>query len=78
MAAQQPTARILGVVTDPSGSFIAGAKITVTNGATAQTRFAQSGPSGEYSLQQLAIGEYTMMVEAPGFSSSPIAASCFR
>ena len=69
MAAQQPTARILGIVTDPSGSFIAGARITVKNAATAQTRLAQSGANGEYSMQQLAIGEYTMVVEAPGFST---------
>ncbi len=69
LAAQQPTARVSGVVTDPTGSFIAGAKITVTNGATSQSKSVQSGASGEYLLQQLPIGEYTMMVEAAGFSS---------
>lgn len=69
LAAQQPTARILGIVTDPSGAFVAGARITVTNGATAQVHSAQSGPNGEYSIAQLAIGEYTMIVEAQGFSS---------
>ena len=34
-----------------------------------QIRSVRSGANGDYSLQQLAIGEYTMGVDSPGFSS---------
>jgi hypothetical protein len=67
--AQQSTARLLGVVTDPSGANIASARIALTNIATAQSWSAQTGTDGEYSVARLPIGEYTMLVEASGFAS---------
>ncbi|HXJ44195.1 MAG TPA: carboxypeptidase-like regulatory domain-containing protein, partial [Bryobacteraceae bacterium] len=66
---QQSTARLLGVVTDPSGANIAAARIGVTNVATSQSWNVQTGEDGEYSVARLPIGEYTMLVEASGFAS---------
>ena len=70
--AQQSTARLLGVVADPSGANIAGATITVTNLATAQTWNARTTAEGEYSISRLPIGEYTLLVEAAGFPSKSL------
>jgi hypothetical protein len=64
---QQATARLLGNVLDPSSAAIGGATVTVTNVATSQQRSVQTSGSGEYSISLLPIGEYTMLVEAPGF-----------
>ena len=64
---QQASARLLGTVLDPSSATIAGATVTVTSIATSQQRSAQTTPSGEYSIPFLPIGEYTMLVQAPGF-----------
>ena len=64
---QQANARLLGTVLDPSSATIAGATVTVTSVATSQQRSALTTPSGEYSIPFLPIGEYTMLVQAPGF-----------
>src|SRR5206468_1109157 len=64
---QQSTARLLGNVLDPSSAAIAGANVTVTNVGTSQQKSVQTTASGEYSISLLPIGEYTMLVEAPGF-----------
>src|SRR4051812_12564317 len=64
---QQATARILGTVFDPSSATISGAAVTVTSVATSQQRSALTSSSGEYSIPFLPIGEYTVMVQAPGF-----------
>src|SRR5216684_3020228 len=64
---QQSTARFLGNVLDPSSATIAGATVTVTNVATSQQRSVQTSASGEYSIPLLPIGEYTMLIAAPGF-----------
>src|SRR5947207_14755314 len=63
----QATARMLGNVLDPSSAAIAGANVTVTNVGTSQQKSVQTTASGEYSISLLPIGEYTMLVEAPGF-----------
>src|SRR5689334_11708272 len=69
LCGQQATARLLGVVLDPSSAAIGGASVTVTNATTAQQRSVRTSVSGEYSIPLLPIGEYTMLVEAAGFPS---------
>jgi Carboxypeptidase regulatory-like domain len=64
---QQATARIMGTVSDPSSATIGGAAVTVTSVATSQQRSALTSSSGEYSIPFLPIGEYTVLVQAPGF-----------
>ena len=60
-------ATIVGTVTDPSGSVIANAKITVTNLETSLTRSITTNDSGQYVLPDLHIGHYDVKAEASGF-----------
>ena len=65
--AQTLTGTISGVVTDASGGVVPHAEVKATNEATGQTWTAASSSSGEFQLQNLPAGSYTMEVSAPGF-----------
>ena len=67
--AQLDRGSISGVVTDPSGSAIAGAKVTVTNTAMGTQNSTATTDAGAYTVPQLAAGEYSITVVAPGFST---------
>src|SRR5690349_9620925 len=67
--AQQPTASLTGVVTDPNGAVIAGAKVTAVNTATNVTRNTVSNDDGLYVLSNLLVGKYKVKVEAHGFET---------
>ena len=60
------TARIKGVVTDPTGAVIPNATITATNVATGVVTTTVSSSSGDYRFQALTIGTYSVTVTAPG------------
>ena len=59
---------IRGTVTDPSGSIIAGAKVTAKNIGTGLAREATTGADGGYVLAELPAGEYTVTAESAGLS----------
>src|SRR5262249_25950590 len=59
----------VGTVTDPSGSAIPNAKITVTSVETSAARTIATGESGQYVLPDLKIGHYDVKVEAAGFKT---------
>ncbi|MCU1261029.1 MAG: TonB-dependent receptor plug [Bryobacterales bacterium] len=63
----QSTSAIQGAVTDASGSAVAGAKVTVTETATALIREVNTGPDGLYSVQSLRPTTYKVSVTATGF-----------
>ena len=65
--AQDATGRIIGNVTDPSGSAIPGAQVTVINTATKITQTTTADASGFYQILSLPIGEYEVTVESQGF-----------
>jgi Carboxypeptidase regulatory-like domain/TonB-dependent Receptor Plug Domain len=65
----QTTGSFSGVVTDPSGAFVQGAKVTATNQATAAIRSAETNASGFYSLTNLVPGTYNIRVEKEGFQT---------
>ena len=71
-SAQQSTARMLGTVSDPSGAKIASGHIAITNIATSRVWSVQTSADGDYSVSPLPIGEYTLVVEAPGFASKSL------
>jgi hypothetical protein len=56
-----------GQVADPSGAVIPQAAITVTSSAGVSQK-GTSDPTGQYNVPGLPAGEYTVTVEAPGFS----------
>ncbi|HEX6773200.1 MAG TPA: TonB-dependent receptor, partial [Acidobacteriaceae bacterium] len=68
--AQVNTASLSGLVTDPSGAIVPNATVTVTNQATGYTRTVTTDAAGNYSLQNLPIGQYTARVQGPGFSTT--------
>ena len=61
-----PVASITGVVEDPAGAVIQGAKVTLLSADVPLGR-TESGRSGEFRLRANA-GTYTVLVEAPGFA----------
>ena len=67
LAHAQTTTTLLGTVTDKTGGVVPGAEVTATNTGTNQTRTAQTSPQGEYRIDFLPIGEYTVEVSASGF-----------
>jgi len=68
--AQSFRGSIRGTVTDPSGSVIAGAKVSARNIDTGMQREATTGRDGAYVLAELPAGEYTVMAESAGLSPS--------
>lgn len=66
----QTYGEITGLVTDPTGAVIPGARVTVTNVATKQTRTVQTSDAGVYHVPFLVPGTYDIRVEADGFRSA--------
>src|SRR5471032_2056605 len=67
LAAQDATGRIVGVVTDPAGSVVPKAKVTVTSVGTGVSSDTLAGEDGSYQVLLLPIGSYRVSAEAPGF-----------
>ena len=65
----QTAGEISGVVTDSSGSVIAGATVSVTNPETNFTRTGNSNASGNYTFPSLPPGLYNVRAERQGFQS---------
>ena len=64
------TGAILGTVTDSTGAVLAGAKVTITNVATAAKFETVSNSAGEYYAPALNPGLYKVSAEAKGFGRS--------
>lgn len=65
------TGAITGVVQDPTGSVLAGAKVKVVSEATGQTvRQLTADSSGGFTATLLPVGNYTIEVSAPGFATT--------
>jgi hypothetical protein len=65
--AQTQTGALRGQVADPTGAVIPQASVTVTS-AAGVSRTGTSDPSGQYTIPGLAPGQYTVTVQATGFS----------
>ena len=65
--AQSNLASVSGVVSDPSGSSMAGATVVIRNIQTDVASTATTNSSGYYDVENLPIGRYTITVEHPGF-----------
>src|SRR6266542_1176805 len=72
LPAQESTARLLGTITDPTGAVVPGAHVVARNVATGLEHKTVSNESGGYVIPMLAIGQYTLTVDAAGFRSSTI------
>ncbi|MGH9595381.1 MAG: carboxypeptidase regulatory-like domain-containing protein, partial [Edaphobacter sp.] len=67
--AQSANTSLHGVVKDPTGALVPGAKITLVNNATGQSFSAVANSGGEYQLIQIHPAKYTITVTATGFGA---------
>jgi Carboxypeptidase regulatory-like domain/TonB-dependent Receptor Plug Domain len=65
--AQLVTGSISGNVVDASGGTVGGAKVTIINERTGETRAAQTNEVGAFNFPALQPGAYTIKVERQGF-----------
>ena len=68
-APQGNTGRILGVVTDQSGGFVANAKVTITDVARGVSQNLNTDSDGAYAAINLLPGTYTVRAEYKGFKT---------
>ena len=68
--AQTITGSVNGIVTDPTGAVIPNAKVTATNVDTGVTTATTTNNDGVYNIRFLQIGNYKVVIEAPGFAES--------
>src|SRR6266436_9019696 len=66
---QANTGAIEGVVTDPSGSAVPNAEVTLTNLGTNFTRVLQTDQEGRFRGLLLPLGPYKVTVKAPNFGT---------
>lgn len=62
------TATLRGHIADPTGAFIPGAKITITNALGVTVKTATSDAAGAYSVTGLAPGSYIVQTSVDGFA----------
>src|SRR5436305_8639435 len=67
--AQVDTGSITGVVSDPSGAVVSGAKVTLTNVGTGTALTTTTGSDGSYKLSPVRISTYKLDVAAQGFKT---------
>ena len=63
------TGSVVGIVSDPSGAVVAGARVTVTNLSTGQRISLTTNNAGAFNSGALVPGNYAAKVTAKGFSS---------
>ncbi len=76
--AQVSTSRLTGTIQDASGAAVPGAKVSVRNDATGETRATTLSDSGVYTFDALPTGVYTVDVEAAGFKKATLKANEVR
>lgn len=65
--AQQTTGSIVGTVKDQAGAVVNAATVKATNVDTGFSRSAPTNGYGEYRIDYLPVGKYTVELEASGF-----------
>src|SRR5258707_2291300 len=66
---QTSTANLTGLISDPAGVAIPGAKVKLENVATREKREAMSGNEGRFTFSQILPGVYDLQAEATGVKS---------
>ena len=70
--AQLATGDIIGTVSDQTGAVLPGARVTATDLATKESRSFTSNAVGEFTINLLKPGHYSLKVEQTGFSSDSV------
>jgi len=66
---QSITGTLVGTVTDQQGAVVPSAEVKATNVDTGITHVATSNAQGDYRIEYLKVGNYTVEVKAKGFKS---------
>lgn len=66
--AQFTTARLSGMVSDPSEAVVVGATVTVQDLGTGYTQTTKSGSAGQYLFPSLPVGTYQITVSMTGYT----------
>ena len=69
---QSGQADVQGIVTDPTGSVVAGATVALTNTDSGNKRVVTTASDGRYSFPTIAPGTYSITVNAPSFSTESV------
>ncbi len=69
ISAQRTTGAILGIVSDPTGAYVAGATVSITNTETGAEQKTTVSQSGQYQFVGLPSGTYKLQAAAEGFKS---------
>src|SRR5579872_3203888 len=67
---QVGTASLGGLVTDPAGSTIPSATVTLDSASQKYTRVTTTNTAGEYKIPALPPGDYKLTITAAGFASA--------
>jgi len=67
LAYAQTTSTLFGTVTDKTGAVVAGAQVVASNTGTNQQRTVSTNAQGDYRIEFLPIGDYTVEISATGF-----------
>ena len=67
LAGQEFRSTISGLVSDPQGASISGARIETKQAQTGAVFQTVSGADGQYTLPFLPPGDYVVTISAPGF-----------
>lgn len=70
--AQSVHGTLTGTVSDSTGAVIVGAKVSIINSGTSAAYSATTTSVGVYRFEDIALGTYTVTVNAPGFRASVI------
>ena len=70
LPAQSDNASVSGVVKDPGGAVVPGAKIVLTDERTTLERHSTTNESGFYIYTSVPPGPYSISAEAPGFKEA--------
>src|SRR5271155_5740616 len=68
--AQITTTTLTGTITDKKGGVVVGAKVTANNVDTNLSRTVQTNDSGEYRIEFLPVGNYSVEVNANGYKKT--------
>jgi len=72
--AQGIFATLTGVVSDPAGSVISNATITLTDAVSGSSRETKTNDQGYYTFASVPVGSYNLSVEAAGFENYKVSA----
>jgi len=70
--AQQLGGRLEGVVSDPQGAAVPGARVAATHQETNTGYQATTSETGAFAIPNVRLGRYTLTVDAPGFRQAVI------